>query len=590
MWWLVACATTTPLPGDPPSPTSIVEPTPPVTTPPGTTPPGTTPPGTTPPGTTPAGPADMVWTNAHVVTLDPTSSIATALAALDGVIVWVGQEPVPPEWLGPETSVVDLAGATVLPGLHDVHNHILEAFHPAGGTCLVGGYAPLFTHEDELADCAGDQVGSDWVLGWGFDLWTAIYGPGDTPREVLDAAIPDRPAAIMEASSHAAWVNSAALAELGIDATTPDPIGGVIHKGADGEPDGILFDAAGELAFNAGFALNPEMAILNEDALRLGLAEAARHGVTSLGDGRSYWKRGSVEAWRAIAASGELTLRATVPLWAYPDEDDDVQLATLASMYAPNDSDRLSFSQVKLYADGLTWITTGAMVEPYVGPQFAGPNGLNYFDAARLERYVTELETVGFDMFIHAIGDRGVRETLDAIESARNTNGDLGRRHRVTHVEWIAPEDVSRFAELDVVADIQLNGGWTKPENLHDNDFLVGEDIVDERAYRIRDLYESGARITLSTDYDTASMSLFVGVARAADRGDQSLPSIEAALRAVTTEAAYVLRQEHLTGSLEVGKRADLTVIDRDPFTTSDLEGTVVLSTWVDGDQVYPAL
>jgi hypothetical protein len=537
--------------------------------------------------TTPASAtADLVVTGGDIVTMDSQGTRRSAMAVLDGEIVWVGDGPVPTDWVGPATVVVDLVGQQVLPGLHDVHNHILEAFQPAAGTCIVTGYAPLRTHVDELQDCADDQIGTEWVVGWGFDFWTAALGVGDSPRVILDSAIPDRPAVILEATSHAVWANSAALAALGIDEDTVDPVGGVIVR-ERGVPNGLLLDAAGELAMDMAMADSPAMRPLNEEALRLGLAEAARNGITAVGDGRGYWKRGYVEAWRAIEAAGGLTLRAMVPLWAYPDANDDEQLAELTARFDSAPNARLRFGEIKVYSDGIVWLTTGALLEPYQGRTFGDPTGLTYFDEARLTRYVTELEAVGFDFHIHAIGDRGVRQALNAIEAARAVNGNLGARHRLTHLEWIAPEDIGRFAELNVSADFQLAGAWTRPQNLHDNDFLVGSARVDERAYRVRDLYEAGARVVLSSDYDVGPMSPFASMNAALTRGDQSLPSREAALRSMTIDAAYVLRHEDLVGSLEVGKRADFVVVDRDVFTTTELSTTQVLWTVVEGEEVF---
>ncbi len=541
-------------------------------------------------GTRPTGfsAADRVLWNGDFVTLNAASERRSAMAIRAGEIVWVGDEPVPAGLIGDATLVTDLLGRQVVPGLHDVHNHLLEAFHPAAGTCLVSGYGALTGFVPLLKGCADKQIGTEWVVGWGFDLWSALVTPGSA-AEILDRAIPDRPAVIMETSSHAAWVNSAALAALGIDSDTPDPVGGVILRDAGGKARGLLLDAAGELAFDAALVNHPMMGPLNEQALRAGVAAAAENGITSVGDGRCFWKRGYVEAWQAVDAAGDLKIRAVVPLWAYPDEDDDVQIAQLLSLRSGEPGDRLRFNQVKLYADGITWLTTGALLEPYTGPTLAGPTGLNYFDAARLARYVSELEESGFDMHIHAIGDRGVREALDAIDAARTAHGDIGARHRLTHVEWVAPTDIPRFEQLGVAADFQLSGSWTRPQALHDSDFLVGPARIDERAWRVRDLYESGAHVVLSSDYDTASMSPFVSISSAIDRGDQSLPTVEAALRAMTTEAAWVLRQEDLVGSLEVGKRADLVVLDRDLFTVSpqEIAETKVLWTLLDGEETW---
>lgn len=498
--------------------------------------------------------ADLVIRDADVWTVDADDTRATALAITDGAFVWVE-----------------------------------DARRPVRAGSIGGG--PEVEAPAEEPATAG-VLGGTGADGVGVAPQAAVPGQHAVARggvERLEQVVPDRPVAIMEQTSHAVWVNTSALAALGYDATTPDPVGGVILRDDAGTPTGLLLDAAGERAFD--LALEERPSDLNEAALRLGLAEAARHGITSLGDGRAYWKRGYVDAWQALAAAGELTLRAQVPLWAYPDADDTTQIATLTSLRDGDGSDRLRVGQIKLYSDGIVWLTTGAMLEPYVTSGFAGPTGLTYFDGPRLTRYVTELEAAGFDMHIHAIGDRGVRQALDAIEAARDTNGAIGARHRLTHVEYVAPEDVPRFSALNVAADLQLSGAWTQPAALHDNDFLVGAARVDERAFRLRDLHDSGARVVLSSDFDVGPMSPFTGLARSIDRGDQSLPDLSAALRAVTLDAAWVLRQDDITGSIEVGKRADLVVVDRalETATRQELASTEVLWTVVDGEAVWRA-
>jgi len=555
------------------SPTPTVAPT--TATTPTTTPGPTT-------TTAPPEPADTLLVGATIHTLDSASSVAEALAVRDGEIVYVGGLAGSRPYEGPDTERIDLEGRFVLPGLHDSHIHLLEAFHPAASTCVVPTYVPLFRLVDDIAACAPQQVGTDWVLGWGFSIFDALFEPD--PRGILDRAVPERPVAIMEVSSHAVWVNSAALEALGIDATTPDPDGGLILRDGDGRPNGLLIDSAGEQAFDAALAATPELIDLNIEALREGQAAANAVGITSVGDARAYVDRGYVEAWRALDSTDELTVRAQVALWASPTADDDAQLKTLKALYDPGPG-KLRFGQVKLYDDGLLQMTTAALLEPYVSGTLGPDTGISYFPADRLERYVRELQATGFDMHIHAIGDRGVREALDAIEAAGPATTPA--RHRLTHVEWVHPDDVPRFSALDVTADLQMSAWWVEEQHLGDNAYWVGDERARSRAWPLRDLHDSGARVVLSSDYDVGDLSPFAGMARAIDRGEQSLPDVEAALRAYTTEAAWLLRQEDLAGSLEVGKRADLVVVDRDPYTTGDLAGTVVEWTLLDGEEVY---
>jgi predicted amidohydrolase YtcJ len=485
---------------------------------------------------------------------------------------------------GPATVVRVLQGdQTVLPGLHDAHIHTLEAFHPAVNCSVRAGSTPAQLAR-QVSRCR-PSAGTGWVLGWGHDMVDLFFAPRP-PKAYLDDWFPSTPVAILEDTSHSTWVNSEALRRLGIDASTPDPAGGVISRDpVTGQADGLLLDTAGEWPWDLALQPNPTLTAQNEAALRAGLAAVNRVGITSLADARAYWQRGHVEAWEAVDAAGDLTVRAVVGLWAYPTMDTDDLIAELTARYRDVPGDRLRFSQVKLYADGLVQNTTARLLAPYRSWTFGDPRGSFYFDQGRIERLAVELGAVGFDLHIHAIGDDGVRTALDAIEA---TAGMVARppRHRLTHVELVHPDDVPRFAQLDVTADLQISE-WTMPARLHDADVFIGAARVDERAWRLRDLYDSGARVVLSSDYDVGDLSPFKGMARAVNRGPQSLPDVAAAIRAYTIEPAWLLRQEDLVGSLEVGKRADLVIVDRNPITTTDLAGTRVMMTVVDGGVVY---
>ncbi len=541
-------------------------------------------------------PADTVFTNGPIYTVSEALPWAAALAVDDGEIVYVGDSGGIGPFIGPATRVVDLSGRMALPGLHDSHVHLLEASHEAQGTCFLPAGAAPESHIARLVACAPDQVGTDWVLGYGHSIWDLrdhIDDGGRPPVEILDDAVPDRPVAIMEETSHSVWANTLAIQAAGFDVAAEDPPGGVIVRDELGEPNGILLDGAGEILLDLALAPNPELAALNREALLFGLDLARSHGITSLVDARGHWRRGYVEAWQQVEAEGLLTARAIVSLWAYPYLDDGEQIAALAALYSNDPGRRLRFSQVKVYSDGEIWQTSAALLDPYLCCNLAGPRGLNYFDGERLTTYITALQDVGFDFHIHAIGDRGVHEALDAIETAADTCGAGGpcenRRHRLTHVEMVQPSDVARFSALNVTADLQMSHRYVEPPFLLDPAFLLGAPRIQERQWRLRDLHEAGANVVLSSDYDVGSLSAFEAMERAIGRGDQSLPDLDAAVRAYTINAAYLMQQEHLVGSLEVGKRADIIVVDRNLFEipTSQISQAQVELTMVDGTVVF---
>jgi predicted amidohydrolase YtcJ len=243
-----------------------------------------------------------------------------------------------------------------------------------------------------------------------------------------------------------------------------------------------------------------------------------------------------------------------------------------------------------MYSDGLTFNTTAALKEPYVknmGFPF-GHKGLNYIDEKRMTHFITELEKIGYDVHVHAIGDRGIYETLNAIEAARKVNGDIGARHRITHLEIVDPIDFPRFKKSNIIADMQVVGEFAQPSHWHDNDEYIGVERSNIQV-PLKSIFNTGARVTLSSDYDVSSLNPLDGLQNAVTRKPQALPSVEEALKCYTINAAYVMRQEDKTGSLEVGKYADLIIMDRDIFTipVNTISKTKVELTLLGGKEVY---
>lgn len=534
--------------------------------------------------------ADLVFINGAIYTVNSERPWAEAVAVKDKKIFFVGSTEEAELYIGDQTQLIDLAGKMMLPGLHDVHTHPLEAGSSVAGTCIL----PVDTDPEEMVDlikeCAPNQIGTDWVLGWGHSI-DELLNSERSPVEILDEAIPDRPAIMMEQTSHSVWVNSMALATAGIDENSPNPPGGIILKDPEtGKPNGILMESAGDILFEMALAPTPELEQLHYDGLLYGLEQLAKNGITSVVDARVYWGRNYHKVWLRAEQEGKLTARTILGLYAYPQLDDEEQLATLTSLYS-NDPERLlRISQIKLYSDGLLENTTAAMLEPYLFDLGIIPDnrGMNYFDEARLTRYITTLEQVGFDVNIHTIGDRAVQQALNAIENAMEINGDaLDRRHRLTHLEHIAETDIPRFQELDVIADFQVAGEWNLPDNWVDSEELIGELAFNPTP--VRTIYDTGATITLSSDWDVSELSPFIGMAHALMRDQQSLPSLEAVIEAYTINAAYLMRQDERTGSIEVGKFADFVVIDQNLFEISpeQIQDTTVLLTMLGGEEVY---
>ncbi len=534
--------------------------------------------------------ADLVLHNGEIYTVNAKQPWVNAIAIKDGRIIFSGSNEAAEDHILDSTKVVDLNGRFVMPGIHDVHTHPLEANNLALGDCILTAGRRAKSQLSKIRKCAAQQSDSEWVTGWGHYI-DDVLGTKIPPAKLLDQAVPDRPAIMMEFTSHSMWVNTKALELAGITAETPNPVGGVIVKDKKtGKPNGLLIDNAGNMIWELPLKPNKHLLNLAYEGLLEGLDKLAENGITSIADARVYWTRDHHKVWQRAEREGTLTARVVMGLWGYPQFGDD-QIETLKAMYS-NDPDRLlRASQIKLYSDGVPGIGSAAMKQPYDYDYglIPGNRGLNYFSQARMTKYITELEKVGFDFHIHALGDRGIHESLNAIEAAAKINGDgEKRRHRLTHLEIMDKVDAPRFKELGVIADFQVAGDWTHPhEYRRDTNYLIGKRA--NAAIPLKTVYETGAIINLSSDYDVSTMNPFVGMQNARTRKGQHLPDMDAVIRAYTINGAYTLRQEDRTGSLEVGKYADLVVLDQNLFKVKhrQISKTKVLWTLLAGEEVY---
>ncbi|KZN69810.1 amidohydrolase [Pseudoalteromonas luteoviolacea] len=528
--------------------------------------------------------ATQLFTNGNIYTVNEDKPWAQAVAIKGNKIVFVGSSEDAQQYVGDNTQVVDLAGKMMMPGFHDVHMHPLESGSDATQFTIPEA-ASTDTYIALVEEAALQNPNAQWLIGYGHNIGTLLEMQ-DSPLDVLDEAVNDRPVIIMEQTSHSMWVNSKALELAGIHRDSLDPIGGVIGRDEQMRLDGILYDNAGnqvmELAMRSlsNAQQNDYLGLIEYTMPALNKA-----GITSISDARTYWQRGHLETWQRVANEDKLTLRVHLGLWAYPQMNDASQIAKLKSLYQAQPDSLLKVNQVKFYVDGILVNTTAAMHEPYHQNwlELEGNKGLNYFTQARLEQYIKALESTGFDFNIHAIGDRGIHEALNAIENASAGNS----RHRLTHLEVVDPADYARFGKLGVIADAQVAGDFTDPSHWPENIPLLGNERSQDLV-PIKNLVANNATLTLSSDWNVSPFNPFIGISNAISRTPQAI-TLAQALEAYTLNSAYAMRQDHLVGSIEVGKLADLVVLDRNLFdsTIKEIAETNVVMTLLDGEVIY---
>jgi len=530
----------------------------------------------------------IIYKNGAIYTVNPQQPWVEALVIKDGIIEFVGSTTEASEFVVAGSEVIDLEGKMVMPGFHDVHIHPLESGSDNNHFVLdtEDNNPENFIHE--IKQAANKFPNEEWLIGYGHDIESLLEAKRN-PIEILDEAVSDRPVIIMEQTSHSMWVNSKALELAGFNKQTIDPVGGVIMKDEfSAEPNGILIDNAGNMVMDLAMAPTSQRLQRDYDGLvGYTLPELAKNGITSIADARAYWKRDHHKTWQLVEENNELSARVVLGLWAYPEDDDIAQIATLKSLYSNDDNRLLRLNQIKLYSDGITDNTTAAMHTPYEFDMLglAGNRGLNYFSQERLEEYISALETEGFDFHIHAIGERGIHESLNAIEAS---GSDIGR-HRITHVEVLNPSDYTRFEELNVTADCQVAGEFTNPEHWEEVADFIGAEKA-KNLVPLKNLHEAGARVTLSSDWSVSPLNPFIGLQNAVTRAPQNL-SLEEAIKSYTINSAYVMRQENKVGSIEVGKEADIVVLDQNVFEVDieNIKNTKVLQTLLSGEEVYRA-
>jgi predicted amidohydrolase YtcJ len=539
-------------------------------------------------------PADLILRGATVHTVDAARRTAAAVAIENGRIAAVGDAREVDALRGPATRVVDLDGAMVLPGFQDAHCHLGDSGH-ATTLCSLEGSRDAGEHLRRIAAYRDAHPERGWIVGSG---WSMSDFPGGIPTAAaLDGVVSDRPAVLTNRDIHGVWANSRALEAAGITAATPDPPGGRIERDEHGAPIGTLQEQAMALVLDRAPAPTHADRLAG---IRAGVEYYHRLGITACQDARV--DAALQGAYEELARSGELGLRVRGALeWEVHRGEE--QLAELVERRRSGTVGRLACGNVKFFHDGVVENRTAAMLDPYLDAagRPTGEHGLHMYDQADLERFVRLCDAEGFGVHIHTIGDRAVRDSLDALEAATRVNGRRDARHQLAHVQFAHPVDLPRFRALGVIANVTPL--WARREAYVAEMTLP---FVSARAgagmYPFASIVRAGGAVAFGSDWAVSTpdprQQLALAISRRDPLGEAEEPflpderlDLGTAIAAQTIGAAHACGIDADTGSVEAGKLADLVVLDRDLFATApaDYLDVQVLATLIEGEVVHAA-
>lgn len=543
--------------------------------------------------------ADLILTNGALYTVNATRPWAEAVAISGGRYVYVGSTAGATEYRGDTTEVVDLDGRMVMPGINDVHSHAWQGGYKELYECNFAFTATPQEIEATVADCVAESDDDVvWITGgqWTSDFF--IDNEIDSPKGWLDRVSGNKAVYFEDDATHNAWVNSKALEIAGITADTPDPPGGSYVRNADGEPNGLVLETAKPIieSFIPDWTHEQNVASI---AKAVELANAV--GLTGIHEARTPPQVAA--AYRQVDEEGLLTAYAIINMQTPRGQrDEPMDIASIIEVAEQNATEHVRSRSAKIFLDGVpTASRTGLMIDPYLTTEDfpEATRGHSLVPENVLAEDLARLDAAGFTVKMHAAGDGAVRIALNAVEAARRANGDSGLRHEIAHAGYIHPDDLPRFAELNVTADLSPYLWYPRPII----DSIVG--AVGDRAnyyWPIRDLLESGANLAAGSDWPSVAESMNPWPAIEAmvtrrnpfDHGQAALwpeqaITLEEALRIFTLGGALAYRLESLTGSIEAGKSADFIVLSHNLFDVpvERISDTKVLQTWFEGKRVY---
>jgi predicted amidohydrolase YtcJ len=538
------------------------------------------------------GSADLVLTNGRIYTVDNARPEASALAVRAGRVEFVGSDAEARVLAGSSTVVIDLHGATVVPGIVDAHAHLLGLGNTLQRVNLVGS-----TSYDEVVNrvkawAKGVKPG-EWIQGRGWDqnLWPTKDFP---THEALSRAFPNNPVVLTRIDGHALVANAKAMELARVTRTTADPSGGRIVRLASGAPSGVFVDNAKSLIDRT---IPAATRADNRKAILAAVAEANRWGLTGIHDAGEDAE--TIGIYEELAKAGSYNLRNYVML-SDPGEPESpealrnpyIQRGPQSALY----DGHLWIRAIKLYADGALGSRGAALLAPYSDEPTN--SGLLLSKPEHIEAWAEAALRRGFQVNVHAIGDRGNRIVLDSFDSALKKVPKADHRFRIEHAQVVSPEDIPRFARLGVIPSMQATHqtsdmGWAESR--------VGPQRI-RGAYAWRSLLNTGVVVPNGTDFPVEQVNPLLTFHAAVTRQDPSNQPAggwypeqkmtrEEALQSITIWPAYAGFQETVMGSLSPGKYADFVILDRDIMHVPDAEilGTRVVSTWIGGKRVYEA-
>ncbi len=524
--------------------------------------------------------ADLLLTDLDVYCNDDRGTWGREIAIKDGRILAVGASDgdLAEFREGPNTEVLSMPGRMALPGFQDAHIH-----SPFAGRNRLRVWLNDVVGRDKylqiIADYAKANPDEPWIVGGG---WAMESFPGGLPRkEDLDAIVSDRPVFLFNKDVHGAWVNSVALERAGITKDTTDPSDGRIERDPEtGEPTGVLHEGA---AYTMNDAVLP---VPSQSEWEAAILNAQQHlhalGITAWQD--AWITPGTHDAYRALAHDGRLTAHVVGALWW----DRHQGLEQIPQFLAQRENGIVGnyhATSIKIMTDGVLENFTGALLEPYCDGcgGHTDNHGFSYVERDLLGAAVTELDRLGFQVHMHAIGDLAVRNALDAVAEARDANGVSDHRHHIAHVQIVHPDDVARFGQLGVIANCQPLWAQSDPQMEELTVPFLGADRVGMQ-YPFGSILRGGARLAGGSDWSVTTANPLEEIDVMVNRRDPAqldaaafLPEervpLDVAVAAFTSGTAYINHDEHDSGRLSPGMRADIAVLDRNIFALQ--EGTV---------------
>ena len=541
---------------------------------------------------------DTVLLNANVYTVNEAQRAAEAVAIDDGLIVYVGDAAGARDMIGSDTTVHDLHGRLVLPGFIDTHVHPLAGGAYANALAL-DTFGTAESWVESIKTYADANPDNEVIFGYGF--LASTFGPEGPTRQLIDGVAADRPVLIMDEGFHGAWANTLALETLNISQDTSDPEPGYSYykRDANGDATGYLLEGTAGMAMGALDVITDEI-IVEGTGLIIDIMNS--YGVTAAFDaGGSGEPERTKRMLDELSESGDLTLRLVGSVRADRDNSPEETIAIATRWRDVVNGSAYRYDTLKIPNDGTIEGRTAAMFEDYQGEP--GNSGETVFTEAELIEMIGGAAAINMDVHVHALGERAIHETLNAIEVTRASYPHSDSRFTICHLEVIIDQDVARFGELDVIA--QSTPLWASYDT-YGEQFVSADQF--NRYWRFKGLEDGGAKLTFGSDFPASGAGTLglspiaqIEIGRTRQNpGEPDAPvqppeaerlSVASLVRGFTLDAAYQLRMEDEIGSIEVGKRADLIVLDQDIFEVDpySIHKTNVVMTLLNGDTVHNA-